>query len=121
VVNVRIIAADSSAAILNDNFEPVSIVAVAAVLVNPPYREPNDCLAEPIFEKAGDSYNVILHEAEFCRKLLERVKADVVHLDMSLGAVSLEQLSPIQFSSMKISSKAKSHLLKILPQIEENC
>jgi hypothetical protein len=31
------------------------------------------------------------------------VKADVVHLDISLGAVSLEELSPIQFSSMKIS------------------
>lgn len=116
---MRVIAADSSAAILNDNFKPVSIVAVAAVLVNPPYREPNDCLAEPIFEKAGDSYNVIVHEAEFCRKLLDRVKADVVHLDISLGAISLEQLSPIQFSSIKISGKAKSHLLKILPKLRK--
>jgi hypothetical protein len=119
VNKLKVIAADSSAAILNSNFEPVFIVAVAAVLVNPPYREPNECLAEPIFEKAGDSYNVIVHEAEFCRKLLERVKADVVHLDMSLRAMSLEQLSPIQFSSMKISSRAKSHLLKILPKLRK--
>lgn len=116
---LRAIAADSSAAILNNNFKPVSIVAVAAVLINPPYREPNDCMAEPIFEKAGDSYNVIVHEAEFCRKLLERVKADVVHLDITLGAISLEQISPIQFSSIKISGKAKSHLLKILPKLRK--
>ena len=116
---MRIIAADSSSAILNDKFEPVSIIAAAAVLVNSPYREPSECLAEPIFANIENGHDVIVHEAELCRNLLGRVKADVVHLDMSMGAVSLEQLSPIQFSSMKISSKAKSHLLKILPKLRK--
>ena len=37
--NLRIIAADSSAAVLNEKFEPLSIVAAASVLVVPPYRE----------------------------------------------------------------------------------
>ncbi|MEM2936973.1 MAG: DUF4152 family protein [Candidatus Bathyarchaeia archaeon] len=116
---MRIIAADSSSAILNDKFEPVSIIAAAAVLVAPPYREPSECLAEPIFVNAENGHDVIVHEAELCRNLLRRVKADVVHLDMSMGAVSLEQLSPIQFSKMKISSRAKSHLLKILPKLRK--
>jgi hypothetical protein len=116
---LRIVAADSSAAILNERFEPLSIVATASVLVNSPYREPSICLAKPIFAKAEDGHEVIVHEAELCRDLLEKVKADVVHLDMSLGSVPLEELSPIQFSTMKISNKAKRHLLKILPRLRK--
>lgn len=116
---MRVIAADSSAAILSKHFEPISEVAVAAVLVNPPYRETKECLAEPIFENTGNGHNLIVHEAEVCKELLGRAKADIVHLDMSLGALSLEQLSPIQFSNLKISSKAKSNLLKILPKLRK--
>ena len=116
---MKIVAADSSAAVLNDRFEPVSIVAAASVLVNPPYREPSLFLAEPIFADAEKGHEVIVHEAELCRDLLGKAKADVVHLDMSLGAVSLEQLSPIQFPNMRISNRAKRHLLKILPRLRK--
>jgi hypothetical protein len=114
---LRIIAADSSAAVLDEKFEPLTIVATASVLVNPPYREPSACLAEPVFADASNGHEVVIHEAELCRDLLVKVKADVVHLDMSLGAIRLEQLSPIEFSNMRISNKAKRHLLKILPRI----
>jgi hypothetical protein len=116
---LKIVAADSSAAILNDKFEPLSIVAVTSVLVSPPYREPNSCLAEPIFADAASGHEVIVHEAELCRDLLGKVKADVVHLDMSLGSISLEQLSPIQFANMNLSNRAKRHLLKILPRLRK--
>ncbi|MEM3703207.1 MAG: DUF4152 family protein [Candidatus Bathyarchaeia archaeon] len=119
---MRIIAADSSAAILNDKFEPTVIVATSAVLVKPPYREPSEYIAKPVFADAGNSHEVIVYEAELCKALLEKIKnekVDVVHLDMSLGAVSLERLSPIQFSDMKISSKAKGSLIKILPKLRK--
>jgi hypothetical protein len=116
---LKIVAADSSAAILNDRYEPLSIVAAASVLVSPPYRESNCCLAEPIFTDAANGHEVIIHEAELCRDLLGKVKADVVHLDMSLGSISLEQLSPIQFSNMNLSNRARRHLLKILPKLRK--
>ncbi len=116
---MKIIAADSSAAVLNSKFEPLTIVATAAVLVEPPYREPSKCLSEPIFVDAHLGHEVVVHEAELCRDLLAEVKADVVHLDISLGAIPLEQLSPIQFTNMRISSKAKKHLLKTLPKIRK--
>jgi hypothetical protein len=119
VKGLKIVAADSSAAILGGKFEPSSIVAAAAVLVAPPYREPSACLAEPIFVSAEDGHGVVVHEAELCRELLDNVDADVVHLDMSLGAISLEQLSPIQFSNMKLSNRAKRHLLKVLPRVRK--
>lgn len=114
---MKIIAADSSAALLTQRFEPKSIVAAAAVLVNPPYREPSMCLAEPIFADVGKGHEVVVHEAELCRELLRKADADAVHLDMSLGAVPVEQLSPIQFSNIRVSSKAKRHLIRILPRL----
>jgi len=116
---LKIIAADSSAAILDQGFEPQSIVAAAAVLVNSPYRESSTYLAEPIFADANRGHEVIVHEAELCRELLGEVEADVVHLDMSLGAVPIEQLSPIQFSNIRVSSRARRHLLKILPRLRK--
>ena len=116
---MKVIAADSSAAILNDKFQVLSIVATASVLVNPPYREASAFLAEPIFSEAEDGHEVIVHEAELCRDLIAKTKADIVHLDMSLGAVSLEQLSPIQFSNMQISARARHHLLKVLPRLRK--
>jgi len=116
---LKIIAADSSAAILNDGFEPLSIVAVASVLVNPPYRESSAFLAEPIFADARNGHEVIVHEAELCKKLLGKVRADFVHLDMSFGAISLEQLSLIQLSDLRISARAKRDLQKILPKLRK--
>ena len=116
---MKIIAADSSAAILNDSFKPLSIIAVASVLVCPPYRESKACLSEAIFANAENGHEVIVHEAELCRDLLGKTKANVVHLDISLGAVPIEQLSPIQFSNLRISSKAKRNLLKILPRLRK--
>ena len=116
---MKIIAADSSAALLNGNFEPMSIVAVTAVLVSPPYREPSAFLAKPLFSDVRNGHEAVVHEAELCKELLEKANADVVHLDMSLGAVPLEQLSPIQFSNMRISNRAKRHLLKILPRLRK--
>jgi len=116
---LKIIAADSSAAILNDSFKPLSIIAVASVLVCPPYRESKACLSEAIFANAENGHEVIVHEAELCRDLLGKTKANVVHLDISLGAVPIEQLSPIQFSNLRISSKAKRNLLKILPRLRK--
>jgi len=116
---LRVIAADSSAAVLNEKFEPLKIVASASVLVNPPYREPAAWLAKPIFAEASEGHEVVIQEAELCRDLLGKVTADVVHLDISLGAVPLEQLSPIEFTNMKISNRARRHLLKILPRIRK--
>jgi hypothetical protein len=116
---LRIIAADSSAAVLNDKFEPLSIVAAASVLTDSPYREADAFLAEPIFVDAQNGHEVIVHEAELCRDLIGKVEADVVHLDMSLGACPVEELSPIQLTNMRISMRARQHLLKVLPKLRK--
>jgi len=114
-----VVAADSGAAILNDRFEPLEIVAAVATLVEPPYREASLCLAEPIFASVEKGYLLVVHELELCQKLLKEAKADVVHLDVSLGGISLEELSVVGISKLRVSSKARGQVLKILPKIRK--
>lgn len=117
--DLRIVSADSAAAILDAKFTPLYLVASASVVVNPPYREAQARLAEPIFKEVADGYEVIVVEAELCRDLLSSVKADVVHLDMSLGAIPVEDLSPVQLSNMRVSVKVRQHLLRLLPRLRK--
>ncbi len=116
---MRIISADSAAAILDENFVPLQQIASVAVLVEPPYREAHKRIADPIFRPVDATYDIIVHEAELCLALLETVKADVVHLDTSLGGVAVEGLSPVELANLNLSNKARSNLLKILPKLRK--
>lgn len=111
---MKVIAADSGAALLNKAFEPLKVVAAAAVLIEPPYRRARRFIAEPIFAPAEDGHTLIIHELELCQMLLKEVPADVVHLDMSLGGLLVEEISPIQ-----LRGKARRSVLKILPKIRK--
>jgi hypothetical protein len=104
---------------LNDKFEATTIVASVAVLVEPPYRMAKMCIAEPIFAPVDNSHGLIVRELELCQMLLNETKADVVHLDMSFGGLLIEELSPIQLTNMRISGRAKGHILKILPKLRK--
>ena len=119
MLNLRIISADSAAAILDETFVPKRLVASAAVLVEPPYREAHVRLAKPIFKEVDDSYDVIVHEAQLCQTLLETEKADVVHLDSTLGGALVDELSPVELANLHVSTKARVNLLKILPKLRK--
>ncbi len=117
--DLKVISADSAAAILDPQFKPLYLVASVSVLVNPPYREPSFRLAEPIFREVESGFEVIVHEAELCRSLLDKMKADVVHLDLSLGGVSIEDLSPVELSNLRASRTGRQNILKILPRLRK--
>lgn len=116
--NLRIVAADSAAALLDENFHPLKIVACAAVLVKPPYRRASECIAEAIFADVENGHELVVHELELCNKLLKNVKADIIHLDISLGGMKTEELSAASLSSL-VYGRARSHILKILPKIRK--
>jgi hypothetical protein len=116
---LRIISADSGAAILDSQFKPTQLAASAAVLVEAPYREASFQLAEPIFREVDGSFDVIVREAELCRSLLDKVRADVVHLDMSLDGVSVEELSPVELFNLRTSKVGRQNILKILPRLRK--
>jgi len=116
---LKIVAADSGAALLNERFDPLQIVAACAVLVEPPYTNVTSCLAEPIFVNVEKGHELVVHELELCMNHLKTVKADVVHLDMSFGGLNLEELSAVSLSQMRVSGKARGHLLRILPKLRK--
>ena len=116
---MRVVSADSAAAILDAKFQPVYLVASVSVLVEPPYREAALRLAEPIFKEVESDLEVIVHEAELCLTLLGKVQADVAHLDMSLGGVSIEDLSPVELVNLRASRTGRQKILKILPRLRK--
>lgn len=95
------------------------MVAACSVLVEPPYAAVTSYLAEPIFADVENGHRLVVHELELCMNLLKTVKADMVHLDMSFGSLSLEELSAVSLSQMHISGKTKGSLLRILPQLRK--
>src|SRR5208283_4453781 len=56
---------------------------------------------------------------ELCRSLLDKMKADVVHLDLTLGGVSIEELSPFELSNLRASRTGRQNILKILPRLRK--
>jgi len=119
VYTLRIISADSAAAILDEQFNAVTHVALVSVLVEPPYREPASRLAEPIFRPVEQGFDLVLHEAELCQNLLEKIKADLIHLDISLGGVSIEELSPVELLNLRASRFERQNILKILSRLRK--
>jgi hypothetical protein len=116
---LKIISADSAAAILDEQFNPVCHVACVSILVEPPYREPSFRLAESLFKEVDNCFDVILHEAELCRTLLDMMTADFIHLDMTLGGVTVEELSPVELLNMRTSKNGRQNILKILPRLRK--
>ena len=116
---LKVVAADSGAALLDECFTPSLIVSATSVMVEPPYRSSSAYLSEPVFVKGADSALLIVRELEFCRRLLKEVDADVVHLDMSLRGLNLEELSVVQLSKLKLSSRARKQILTILPNLRK--
>jgi hypothetical protein len=116
---LRVISADSAVAILDEYFKPLFLVASALVLVEPPYREASSRLVEPIFREVDSDFEVIVHEAELCQRMLAKVQADVVHLDISLGGVSIEELSPVELLNLRASRTGRQNILKIMPRLRK--
>lgn len=115
---MKIVAADSGAALLDKRFQPLAIVATAAVLVKPPYREPDLSLGQPEFMPT-DGQRLVVKELSLCKELLKRARVDSVHLDMTLGGISLEELTLAHLSSMSLSSRAKNNIRQVLPELRK--
>ena len=113
---LRIIASDSGGAVLDEGFGPEKIVAASAVLVKPPYTQAEKDLSVPIFEDTN-SQNIILREMKLSRELLKHEHADIIHLDMTLGSVSILDLTLVKLEGMRLSREAKDNIRRQLPHL----
>lgn len=101
---MRVVAADSGGALLDERFEPQCVLCTVAILVEEPYRGPSDLLAKPMFWPIEDSYYVLAKELELARELASKHEADVIHMDLSFRGARLDELNALEFS--KYASRA---------------
>ena len=116
---MRVVAADSGAALLDEHLEPLEIVASAGVLVGEPYRFADFVLSEAVWVDVGEGYGVIPRELELCRRVLERVGGDVVHLDLSLGGASVAELTASRLVELGVPAKTRQYIVGILPRLRK--
>ena len=115
---LRVVAADSGSAILDDTFEPLEVVALCSIVVEPPYRNTSTQISDLLMSPANGP-ELVVGELRMCRRLLQSVSADVVHLDMTLGGVSVSQLSISELRDMSISLEARQRISRALPELRK--
>jgi hypothetical protein len=77
-----------------------------------------ESLGKPLFISVN-GHEAIVEELILCEKLLKKRKADVIHLDMTLGSLEIHKLTASKVSLLPISSRAKRNILRILPRLRE--
>lgn len=111
-------AADSGSAILDGNFRPLKIVAISSIVADVPYRSASTQVSDILMVDAN-CHDLIVKELRMCRRLLQTVSADVVHLDMTLGGTSISQLTASDLHDMPISSRARQNIGRNLPELRK--
>ncbi|HII61572.1 DUF4152 family protein [Pyrococcus horikoshii] len=106
---MRIVAADTGGAVLDESFQPVGLIATVAVLVEKPYKTSKRFLV-----KYADPYNydlsgrqAIRDEIELAIELAREVSPDVIHLDSTLGGIEVRKLDESTIDALQISDRGK--------------
>ena len=108
--SMRIVSADTGGAVLDENYEPVGLIATTAVLVEKPYKTATMSIvkyADP-FSYDLSGREAIRDEVFLAIKLAKKVKPDVIHLDSSLGGIELRKLDDPTIDALRISDRGKA-------------
>ncbi|WP_297506375.1 DUF4152 family protein [Thermococcus sp.] len=106
---MRIVSADTGGALLDENYEPIGLIATAAVLVEKPYRTATLSrvrYADP-FNYDMSGRQAIRDEALLAVELAREVKPDVVHLDSTIGGIELRKLDEPTIDALTITDRGK--------------
>ncbi|GAB6102820.1 DUF4152 family protein [Thermococcus atlanticus] len=106
---MRIVAADTGGALLDEEYNPVGLIATAAVLVKKPYRT-----ATLSVVKYADPFNydmsgrqAVREEAFLAVELARKVKPDVIHLDSTIGGIEVRKLDEPTIDALTITDRGK--------------
>ncbi|ASJ09874.1 hypothetical protein A3L12_00425 [Thermococcus sp. P6] len=106
---MRIVSADTGGALLTEDYEPVGLIATAAVLVEKPYRTATlktVRYADP-FSYDMSGRQAIREELLLSVELARRVKPDVIHLDSTIGGIEVRKLDEPTVDALNISERGK--------------
>ena len=106
---MMIVSADTGGALLNENYEPMGLIATAAVLVEKPYRT-----ATLSRVKYADPFNydmsgrqAIKDEALLAIELAREVRPEVIHLDSTIGGIEVRKLDEPTIDALTITDRGK--------------
>ncbi|AEH25395.1 DUF4152 family protein [Pyrococcus yayanosii] len=106
---MKIVAADTGGALLDDAYQPVGLIATVAVLVRKPYKT-----AEENIVKFSDPFSYDLSGRQAIRdevllaiELAKKARPDVIHLDSTLGGIELRKLDEPTVDALPISDRGK--------------
>jgi len=106
---MRIVSADTGGALLTENYEPVGLIATAAVLVEKPYKTATLSrvrYADP-FNYDMSGRQAIKDEAFLAVELAREVKPDVIHLDSTIGGIEVRKLDEPTIDALTITDRGK--------------
>jgi hypothetical protein len=106
---MRIVAADTGGALLDDVYNPIGLISTVAVLVEKPYRT-----ASLTKVKYADPFNydmsgrqAIRDEAFLAVELAREANPDVIHLDSTLGGIEVRKLDEPTIDALNITDRGK--------------
>ncbi|ASJ03119.1 hypothetical protein A3L09_07565 [Thermococcus profundus] len=106
---MRIVAADTGGALLDEAYNPLGLVATAAVLVEKPYKTASVSLvryADP-FSYDMSGRQAIRDETYLAVELAREVMPDVVHLDSTIGGIEVRKLDEATIDALSITDRGK--------------
>ncbi|WP_456321452.1 DUF4152 family protein [Palaeococcus sp. (in: euryarchaeotes)] len=107
---MRIVSADTGGALLDGEYEPIGLIATAAVLVEKPFRTASLSIVKYSnpFDYDTSGRDAIKDETLLALKLAKKVKPDVIHLDSSLGGIPVRHLDDVTIDALRISDRGKA-------------
>ena len=106
---MRIVSADTGGALLTEDYEPIGLIATAAVLVEKPYRTATLSrvkYANP-FDYDMSGRQAIRDEALLAVELAREVRPDIIHLDSTIGGIEVRKLDEPTIDALTITDRGK--------------
>jgi len=106
---MRVVSADTGGALLTEDYEPVGLIATAAVLAEKPYRTAtlNRVRYADPFNYDMSGRQAVRDEAFLAVELSREVKPDVVHLDSTIGGIEVRKLDEPTIDALTITDRGK--------------
>ncbi|ASJ14675.1 DUF4152 family protein [Thermococcus radiotolerans] len=106
---MRIVAADTGGALLDEEYNPIGLIATAAVLVERPYRTATMSVVRygNPFDYDMSGRQAVREEAFLAVELAREVKPDVIHLDSTIGGIEVRKLDEPTIDALTITDRGK--------------
>ena len=115
----RIVAADTGGALLDEEYQPLGLIATVAVLVERPYLT---ATAHEVRYQEPEGYDMsgrraIVEEVKLAAELARKFRPDVVHIDSTIGGLEIRKLDEPTIDALRISDRGREVLKDVSDEV----